>query len=186
MKIATILAAILICSIIIAGQENQVLTQAQRVVLDTPEVIALELTPITRRRSAGVYEKVSGPFKPGSKIAFELVGTNTSILSLVVYGWDTYSQNRLLLVRDGQEVPYRKGIDDVLKSKEKEPAMEVIHLAVTHLEPSQPKSVEQIDLSNWYEPLEPGHYQVSARHRFVHAGKWVDSASIVFDVEKKR
>ncbi len=92
MKIAAILAAIFICSIIIAGQENQVLTQAQRVVPDTPEAIALELTPTTRRRSAGVYEKVSGPFKPGSKIVFELVGTNTSILSLVVYGWDTYSQ----------------------------------------------------------------------------------------------
>lgn len=183
MKTILMLAATLISPMITVGQESQSITQAQRVVLDTPEVIKLELTPITQRRSAGVYGKVSGPFKPGSKVSFELVGTNTSIWPLVVYGWDTYSQNRPLLFKDGQEVPYRKGLNDLLKSKEKEPAMEVIRLVITTLQPYQPKLVERIDLSNWYEPLEPGHYQFSARHRFVHGGKMVDSSSVTFRVE---
>lgn len=29
------------------------------------------------------------------------------------------------------------------------------------------------------------HYQLSTQHRFVQGGKWVDSASIAFDVKPK-
>lgn len=145
----------------------------------------LELVPVTRRRAAGIYQRESGPFKTDARIVFELMGTNTSILPLLVRSWDTFSQNRTLLFRDGQQVGYRKGLDDVLKSKEKELAIEVLHVRITRMEPNQPKSLEQIDLGNWYEPLEPGHYQLSARHRFVHAGKWVESSTVTFEVEPK-
>ena len=182
-KSIVLLTATLVCLVIALAQEKGGLTQAERVVLDTPEVITLELAPVTRRRAAGIYERNGGPFKGGAKIVFELVGTNTSILPLIVRGWDTFSQNRPLLFKDGQKVEYRKGLDDVLKSKEKEPAMEVTHPQITRLEPNQPKSLEQIDLGGWYEPLAPGHYHFSTRHRFVHAGKWVESSSVTFEVE---
>lgn len=182
-KIILILAATLVCFVIAPAQEKEGLTQAERVVLDTPEVITLELAPLTRRRAAGVYQRDSGPFKRGTRIVFELVGTNTSMFPLIVNGWDTFNQNRPILFRDGQELAYREGLDDVLKGKEKEPGMEVIHLRITRLESNQPKALEQIDLDNWYEPLAPGHYQLSTRHRFVHAGKWVESSSVTFEVE---
>ncbi len=103
------------------------------------------------------------------------------MLPLIVNGWDTFSQNRPLLFRHGQT--YRKGLDDVLKGKEKEPGMEVIHLRITRLESNQSKALEQIDLDNWYESLAPGHYQLSTRHRFVHGRKWVESSSVTFEVE---
>jgi hypothetical protein len=63
--------------------------------------------------------------------------------------------------------------------------MEYIHLVIAHLEPNQPKSIETIDLGDWYDSLEPGHYELSTRHRFVSAGKWVDSSSVTFEVEAK-
>jgi hypothetical protein len=180
---SVLMAFALISAFVIAtAGKNQEPTQAERVVRDNPEVILLELTPITRRRSAGVYEKVLKPFKPGSNITFELMGTNTSILPLVVYGWNTISQNRPMLFRDGQEVPYRKGLAESLKRTEKEP-MEVIHLVTTRLEPNQPKLIEKLDLGNWYEPLAVGHFQLTVRHRFVDSGKWVESTSITFELE---
>ncbi|HBB86293.1 MAG TPA: hypothetical protein DC047_01610 [Blastocatellia bacterium] len=184
-KVSLILT-LMLSAVMIAGQENGGLTQAERVVLDTPEVITLELAPLYRRRAAGIYQRDSGLFKPGTRIVFELVGTNTSILKLTVRGWDTFVQNRPLLFRDGQTVEYRKGLDNVLKSKEKDSAMEVTHLTTTRLEPNQPKPLEQIDLSNWYEPLPPGHYQLSTRHRFAPGGKWVESSSVTFEVETSR
>src|SRR5688572_8781920 len=73
---------------------SQELPQAQRVVLDNPEVIMLEFVPLRRQVSADVFEKMSGPFKPGSTIKFHLMGTNTSLIELVVRRWDYYAQNK--------------------------------------------------------------------------------------------
>ncbi len=56
-KSILILAATLVCFVIAPAQENVNLTQAERVVLDNPEVITLELAPLTRRRAAGVYQR---------------------------------------------------------------------------------------------------------------------------------
>lgn len=182
MSTGLILAAIIVSLVTLTGQEKG-LTQAERIVVDNPEVIKLELTPVTQRRRARVYEKLSGPYKPSGKIAFDLLATNTSTFPLVVYGWDTFSQNRPLLFRNGQEVPYRKGLDDVLKSKDKELGMEVIHLVTTRLGPGQSTVIEKIDLNVWYDLLAPGSYELSLKHRFVQGRKWVDATSVTFEVE---
>lgn len=184
MKVASMIGTILISSLIIASQENQS-SQAQQVVLDTPEVISLKLAALTRRASAGVYQQASGPFTPESKIKFALVATNTSLIPLPVRRWDQFAQNRPRLLRDNQEVPYRDGLTDLLKKKDRD-TDDIVSIVVITLAPNTEKTLEQIDLSNWYEPLQPGHYQLSTQHRFVQGGKWVDSASITFEVESKK
>lgn len=184
MKIALIVVTVLISSVI-ASQENQ-RSQAQQIVLDTPEVISLKLAGVTRRASAGVYEQVSGPFTPESKIKFALLATNTSLIPLPVRSWDQFAQNRPRLLRDNQEVPYRDGLTDLLKKKDHDTGGDIVSIVVITLAPNTEKTLEQIDLSNWYEPLQPGHYQLSTHHRFVQGGKWVDSASITFEVERKK
>ena len=188
LRTALILAVTLLCSVISISQEKSALTQGQRVVLDTPDVISLELIPLITRRGRGGSgpEKLSGPFKPRSKIGFAILAANTSITPLEVLSWDTYSQNRPRLFRDGQEVPYREGIMDLLKGKDKEAASELGHLFVIRLKPNEPKVLENIDLSLWYESLDLGHYDLSVQHRFVQGGKLVGSSSIVFEVEKAR
>src|SRR5437773_7372346 len=70
MKVTSFVITLLISSGI-AIRESQS-TQAQRVVLDTPEVITLKLSPVTRRVSASVYQPLVGPFDPESKIRFAL------------------------------------------------------------------------------------------------------------------
>src|SRR5215217_2622788 len=133
MKIASLIITGLM-SLAIASQESQT-TQAQRVVLDTPEVITLKLAPITRRVSAGVYQPLNGPFDLESKIRFGLVATNTSLIPLVVRTWDYRAQNRPRLLRDNQEVPYREGLSDLLTQKDSEIGDTISILAVT-LEPN--------------------------------------------------
>jgi hypothetical protein len=161
---------------------SQELSQAQRVVLDNPEVILLELAPLTQRVSAYKYEKMSGPFKLGSTIKFNLMGTNTSLIELVVRGWDNYAQNKPRLLRDNQELPYREDMAELIKAshtKDSEP----ISIRGIKLNPNEPKFLQTLSLADWYGPLGPGHYELSTQHRFVQGGKWVDSISITFEVE---
>ena len=166
----------------IASQENQT-TEADRVVLDNPEVIAVKLAPVVKRISAGVYKPFSGPFDPKSNIKFAIIATNTSVIPLRVRSWDLYDQNRPRLLRDNQEVPYQSGLTDLLKKKDSDG--DIISMYVITLEPNHEKILEYLDLSNWYEPLQPGHYQLYTQRRFVQGGKWVDSAWITFEVKTK-
>lgn len=183
MKIVTVIVTTLILAGIITSQENPS-TQAQRVVLETPEVITLKLAPVTRRSRVGVYQEVSGPFDTESKIQFALVGTNTSQLPLMVRRWDHYAQNRPRLLRDNQEIAYRKGVSELLKGKDRENE-DIINISVITLDPSIETTLENLDVKDWYDPLKPGHYQLSTQHRFVQGGKWVDSASVTFEVKTK-
>jgi hypothetical protein len=62
---------------------------------------------------------------------------------------------------------------------------DIVSIVGVTLEPNNEKRLEDIDLTDWYEPLKPGHYQLSTQHRFIQGGKWVDSASITFEVKPK-
>jgi hypothetical protein len=51
MKIASLIITLLLFSAIVAGQEKKI-SQAERIVLDTPEVISLKLAPLVQLVSA--------------------------------------------------------------------------------------------------------------------------------------
>jgi hypothetical protein len=77
----------------------------------------LEFAPLTRRVSEDILEKMSGPFKVTDTIRFNLVGTNTSLITLPVRRLDPYSQNKPRLLRDNQELAYRKDMVELIKRK---------------------------------------------------------------------
>jgi hypothetical protein len=163
---------------------SQKLSLAQRVVLDNPEVIMLEFVPLRRQVSAEVFEKMSGPFKPTDTIRFNLMGTNTSLIELVVRRWDNYAQNKPRLFRDNQEVAYREDMAELIKRRHtKDSDWEPIRVRGIKLSPNEPKLLQTLSLADWYEPLGPGRYVLSTEHRFIQGGKWVESAQIVFEVE---
>ncbi|MEK6283202.1 MAG: hypothetical protein AABN95_22835 [Acidobacteriota bacterium] len=163
---------------------SQELPQAQRVVLDNPEVIMLEFAPLRRQVSADVFEKMSGPFKPGTTIKFHLMGTNTSLIELVVRRWDAYAQNKPRLLRDNQELPYREDMAELTKARHtKDSDWEPTSVRGIKLNPNEPKFLQELNLADWYEPLGPGHYVLSTQHRFIQGGKWVESAAISFEVK---
>ena len=184
-KTNLVIATTLIASAIVIGQGNEVTTQAQRVVLENPEVIGLQLAPILRRRSAGLYKEASGPFNSESKIKFELIAIDNSTIPLDVRSWDSFAQNRPRLLRDNQEVGYRNGLMELLKNKDKEDG-DIVHLFVIRLQPNKRKVIDYVEISDWYGPLQAGHYELSMQHRFVQGGKFVNSASVVFEVEENK
>ncbi|MEK6283201.1 MAG: hypothetical protein AABN95_22830 [Acidobacteriota bacterium] len=180
---ALLFVTLFLLSLPLPLRATQDLPQAQRVVLDNPEVIMLEFAPLTRQVSADVFEKMSGPFKPGTTIKFHLMGTNTSLITLVVRGWDTYAQNKPRLLRDNQELAYRKDMAELIKARHtKASAWEPTSVRGIKLNPNEPKFLQTLSLADWYEPLGPGHYVLFTQHRFVPFGKWVESAAISFEV----
>lgn len=180
MRFALLIVSVLFFSAIFGGQDDKS-TQAQRIVLDTPEVIVVKLAPVMKR--ASVHKPAGAIFTAETNIKFSIVATNTAIVPLRVRSWDLYDQNRPRLLRDNQEVSYRNGLSDLLKKKEGDDG--IISVNVITLEPNQEKTLEYLDLSKWYEPLQPGHYQLSMQRRFIQGGKWVDSASVTFEVVPK-
>jgi hypothetical protein len=158
-------------------------SQAQRVVLDNPEIIQLEFAPLRRQVSTDVYEKISGPFKPRDRIRFNLLGTNTSLIESEVRRWDTYAQNKPRLLRDNQEVEYRKDIAEIIKARHtRDSDWEPVSVRVIKLIPNEPKVLQTPDLADWYDRLGPGRYVLSNEHRFIQGGKWVNSMALVFEV----
>ncbi len=43
----------------------------------------------------------------------------------------------------------------------------------------------RVSLEDWYEPLGPGHYQLTVRKRFAWDGDWVQSNPVIFDVQPR-
>ncbi|HUS09040.1 MAG TPA: hypothetical protein VMZ30_01150 [Pyrinomonadaceae bacterium] len=155
-----------------------------RYVVSDPEVIKLEVLP--RRLNAGEESSVlAQPYTHGDKLYFRLRMTNISLLPAEIPIDDPYSQNRLLLYKDGDLVAYRKEIDELLKARDKEPSEHVMGWRA-QLGPNESRVIDRFNLNDWYDDLGPGHYQLSVRHRFQIGQEWYESASITFEIVPKK
>lgn len=152
--------------------------------LPNPEVVRIEILP----RSLELHEDPSDltkPYQEGDKIHFRLQMTNTSVLPIEVFLTNPYFQNRPTLYSDGETVPYRKGLSETLAVKDKE--LPISHNGTVRLEAGESKVLGYIDLPDWYEPLKPGHYELSVKHRFEFGQQWIESAnSVTFEVVSKK
>jgi hypothetical protein len=128
-------------------------------------------------------EELTKPLKAGNGIHFRLLITNTSNNPVGVPIGNSYTQTRPVLLRGGDPVPYRKGIDELLARVDDDPVFDSAKGA--HLEPGETIATN-IDLKDWYEPLKPGYYELKVRMRFIWGGTWVESSDITFEVEPDR
>jgi hypothetical protein len=150
--------------------------------LKNPQSIRLEL----RSRKAELNEDpkhLLDPFTTSSKIYFRLMATNTSFERATLLILDPYFQNRPLLFRDGDILPYRTGLNALLAAKDKDPF--ITQPQAVNLTPDETRSIGYIYLEDWYGQLPVGHYQLSLKHRFEVGQEWIESSSITFDVVAK-
>jgi hypothetical protein len=146
--------------------------------LRDPSFIKLEIELVSNCQDEEL-KKVADCYKARSKIILNLLMTNTSSEPIKFTINSPYWPNNLQLFRDGELVPYRK---DVAPIVDKPPTFLYRNISV-ELEPGKKQVVDVFSLDGWYEPIEPGHYQLEIKHRFLLDGGWTNTASATFEVE---
>jgi hypothetical protein len=114
-------------------------------------------------------------YKAGEKVQVKITMTNTATETRNVPKGEDYSRPRLS--RDGVEVAYRKEVSERIKKQEKLGYTRVT--GFLFLKPNEPQS-DIIDLNYWYEPLKPGHYQLSLQRTFFK--QRAESNAVFFEV----
>jgi hypothetical protein len=184
---------LLICAALVVGQEQQkirvdsqgqvVMTpemeeraRRRREMLNQPDFLTLKIVAAASE-AAVEREKATGPYRVGDKIRFELSVTSslTEPFEISVSG----DQNRPQLLRNGHQLPYHQKATKFIRDTERLPYLSALTL---RLKPGEPQTIGIIDLKDWYEPLGPGLYELTVRHRFQGGGKWIDFPQVTFEV----
>jgi len=111
--------------------------------------------------------------------------SNNSDQPIKVRVVDPYYQNRPRLFKNGVLVPYRPNIAELVRKKDADP--EFVRFG-RFLSLSAYSSIDlpEVDLNDWYSPLEPGSYRLVNRYRLDINGPWTaDSAPLLFEVVDK-
>jgi hypothetical protein len=145
--------------------------------LRDPKFIELKLVPVSNCKDEK-SQKTLNCYTAHGKITLQLLMTNKSLEPINIATNNSYYPYNLQLFRDGQLVPYRKDVAEIV---DKPPAF--VSSIRVKLEPGKTEMVDMIYLSMWYRPLEPGHYQLDIKRRFQLDGVWTETASTTFEVE---
>jgi hypothetical protein len=145
-----------------------------------PALVTLRLTSVGREPST-----TPAPYTVGAWMDFDLHIAQSSADTLVLFNfrWPFY-ECRPELNRDGDILPYsneaQEKVDrsyDTLLSGSFNPVL---------LIPNREYTWVSVRLTDWYEPLGSGHYQLTVRKRFVPNGDLAESNPVTFDVVPRR
>ena len=115
------------------------------------------------------------------KVLILLSVTNTSAEPIWITVGDSRIRHRPQLRKDGKLVPYQAKVDKTLRMKEKE-GPGAVRVTGTFVEPNQTIRMDYIDLSEWYDTLVPGLYELTLKYHFKHGGRPVETNTVSFEV----
>ncbi|HJU54889.1 MAG TPA: hypothetical protein VJ715_09965, partial [Pyrinomonadaceae bacterium] len=124
-------------------------------------------------------EAPNAPYRVGAHIFFRLLITNTTSEKVSFSDADLFYYDRPLLLRDGELIPYRDDVVELLKSREDYPNEHSVRGPTV---PPHKTHTEIIEMKRWYGPLQPGRYLLTVKRRFIWGGEWLESPSITFEV----
>jgi hypothetical protein len=166
-------------------QREEALAAGKRLhdLLQKPDFITLRLT------YGYVYEKPvenSTPYRVGDSMYFQLLVSQSVFDDLTVEStrWSHY-EYRPELSRDGEVIAYRKEAQEAVEHADQDRASSVSHIPI-RLVPGREYNWATVKLDDWYDPLGPGHYQLTVSKRFVWDGDRVQSNPVIFDVEPRQ
>ena len=144
-------------------------------------VITMEIPPRELLSKPG--EK---PYRVDAKLYVKVIAKNESDQRIRVKVVDPYYQNRPRLFKNGQLVAYRKEIAELIRSKDSDPQFMNMRRTL-FLEPYSSAALPELDLNDWYGPLEPGSYRLINPYRPQIYGRWTaESAPLLFEVVKQQ
>ena len=171
------LAVMLFSSLSTFGRQGKFLSGLEEISPQNLTVIRMQISPTDLLSKPG--EK---PYRVGSKFRIKVIVRNDSDQRVMVRFVDPYYQNRPRLFRNGQLLTYRKKIAELVRSKDASPEFSNLKHFVS-LNPYSSADLEELDLSDWYEALEPGSYRLINRYRLDIDGPWTaDSEPLSFEV----
>jgi hypothetical protein len=124
------------------------------------------------------------PYEVGTRIVVGMDAVNISQSRIRIPVFDQWTQDRPVLLRSGDKVPYRKQISKNLAAMDTESPHSLMQ--GVNLDPGERRRIDYLDFRSWYDPLEVGHYQLTVKHRFQQGQEWIESAPIIFDVVPKK
>lgn len=144
-----------------------------------PETVRIKLAP------GGLQPQIDGkPYRLGNEVKVTVFVVNDSNLRLKVNVIDSYYGNRLQLFKDGILVPYREETARLIDTKDKNPrTVDFASASGLFVDSKTTSGLQEINLKDWYGPLQPGSYRLIDRRRFEIDGPWTaDSAELSFEV----
>ncbi|MBA3356640.1 MAG: hypothetical protein H0U18_12040 [Pyrinomonadaceae bacterium] len=164
-----------------ASEEQLAANKRMAEVLRHPTLITLRLVSVPHDISKEQPTATPPPYKLGNWIHFQLIISHTFSEPLVIQqALDPYYDVRPQLFRDGDLLPYSKEAQQNVDRKENAPS--VGSGAESRLLPGREYGSYLVRLEGWYQPLGPGHYQLTVRRRFAWDGEWLQSSAVTFDV----
>ena len=115
-------------------------------------------------------------FAVGSDVYVLVVITNGSSEELGMISGHPWRQFRLKLIKDGEVVPVKKSVKEFLTPSPEKPFGG--SLSAFTIKPNASTN-ELVHLNEWYEPLPPGHYQLTVGRIW---GREFTSEPVEFDV----
>jgi len=149
----------------------------------TSQAGRVELTILTVLYSSQVHNQVpTDRFTTGDPITFDTTMTNRTNENVPVgILGGGFVQFRTRLLKVGIPVQYREEIRKTLQDTEDKFYMMGSSVGYTLL-PGRPLKIGSFDLKDWYEPLEPGHYELTLKFRFDGKRRPIESNTVTFDV----
>lgn len=164
---------------IVAPPQMEEYVRRRMELLKNPDFLKLKLDPIASKHD-GESEDEPESFRVGKKIRLELLMTNTLSEPFVIDVGSSYGNTRPLLIKDGQTVQYNKEATKLMENKNR--LLDRTHGLSITLHPGRTQSVGAINLSNWYQPLEPGRYLFTVQYCIQGSEKWIESSPVTFEV----
>ena len=172
---------ILLLSFLLFGGQGPSAASLQENSFDDLVVITME---IPKRELLG--EPGQKPYHVGVKPHIKVIARNNSDQRIRVKVVDPYYQNRPRLFKNGQLVAYRKEIAELIRSKDSDPQFMNMRRTL-FLEPYSSADLQELDLNDWYGPLEPGSYRLINPYRPEIYGPWTaESAPLLFEVVRQQ
>lgn len=164
----------------VPGAEEK--AKRRKEMLGDPYFLSPRLSPHRQSGEAKGHEegRPNISYKSGAGIIFDVTVTNTLAEPFAAPVYDVYNQLRPQLLKDGRAVPYREQAARLVKDRDE--LLTVISRRDVSLRPGPPQPLFAISLDDWYGPLEPGTYQLSAKYRFEWRGKWNEIPPLTFEV----
>lgn len=127
------------------------------------------------------FDRPETRFSVSDRVIVRIFITNTGDEPVSVIIGDPRIQIRPRLFRDGRRVPYKQELLRLLRQRDLQGPGSGRRTSTT-IEPNQRVSIDFFDLSEWYETLEPGQYELSVSYRFQWRKRPAPTETMMFEV----